>query len=142
MPEKSFRIPECINSVPTCSGCCQVPAIDIHVVGSPHVRGDGQLLWKVHPMFRLQMVVFITSLRVVITLTYEFQISTSWRGGPSTWLTVYFCGGPLNVPDANDCFIISSRAIITFTSEFRPVDVNGGIFLISSDLCAELTFFI
>ena len=32
MSAKSFRIPECINSVPPCSGCCQVPAIDIHVM--------------------------------------------------------------------------------------------------------------
>ena len=32
MSEKSFRIPDCINSVPTCSGCCQVPMIDIRVV--------------------------------------------------------------------------------------------------------------
>ena len=46
MSEMSFRLPVCINSVPTCSGCCQVPAIDIHVMGSPRVRGDGPLRWE------------------------------------------------------------------------------------------------
>ena len=29
---KLFRISECIYSVPTCSGCCHVPAVDIHVM--------------------------------------------------------------------------------------------------------------
>ena len=34
MSAMSFRIPECTNSVPTCSGCCKVPATDIHVVAA------------------------------------------------------------------------------------------------------------
>ena len=85
-------------------------------------------------MFRLPMVVFITSSRVVITLTYEFQISTSWHGshvrggGP-------FCGSTPNVPDAHDGFY----NLLTCVNGGINLVSTAGFFLISRDLRAELT---
>ena len=100
MSAKSFRIPECINSVPTCSDCSQVPAIDIHVL-----VGESMCVVTVHFGGRTPNVPDANGgFSNLIEGCYNLPVSVSdihvVAGQSTCVLTVHFGGSTPNVPDA------------------------------------------